>query len=276
VDEVIPTTRVGANDKTVTIDRIDPLTRSIDDETTIPLPEISVQFVLDKQQVQQPELTRAISLAKRSASDFARIEDAVLLRGLTAAAIGYQPDGVPLSQGADIQRGQDRVQYDGLGGSARNEATNPTLFVPGTSALRRHVVTVVTGRAGYGPAIVPAVAEAIVLLEGAGHMGPYHLILGSGAFVAALTPNAPALVLPKDRIEPLLGSPIRRSPGLQDNEGVLISVGGDPTDRVVAVEPTVRFIETTSQDRYRFRVYGVLALRRKEPESAVRLRFHVK
>src|SRR5688500_13036722 len=82
VDEVIPTTNVDANDKTVTIDRIDPLTRTIDDETTIPLPELSVQFVLDKQQVQQPELTRALALARRAASDFARTEDAILLRGL--------------------------------------------------------------------------------------------------------------------------------------------------------------------------------------------------
>ena len=89
VEHVIPTTKVGANDKTVAIDRINPLTGTIDDVTTIPLPEISVQFLLDKQQVQQPELTRALSLVRRAASDFARIEDEVLLRGLAGAANGY-------------------------------------------------------------------------------------------------------------------------------------------------------------------------------------------
>jgi uncharacterized linocin/CFP29 family protein len=270
VEEVIPTTTVGANDKTVTVDRINPLTRTIDDDTTIPLPEISVQFVLDKQQVQQPELTRALALVRRAASDFARLEDAVLLRGLTTApGGGFQPDQparVALPAGADIQRGQDRAQYDGLAGSARNIAINP---VTGN----QHLVQGATG-ANYGPNIVTAVADAIVMLEAAGHMGPYHLILGRDAFIAALTPNAPALVLPKDRIEPLLASPIRRSPALEPNEGVLLSAGGDPADRVVAVEPTVRFIETTSQDRYRFRVYGVLALRRKEPEATVGLEFN--
>src|SRR5438093_355566 len=85
VEEIIPTKAVGANDKTVPVVRINPLDRTIDDETTIPLPEISVPFVLDKQQVYEPELTRALALARRAASDFARLEDAVLLRGLTTA-----------------------------------------------------------------------------------------------------------------------------------------------------------------------------------------------
>ena len=268
VDEVIPTTTVGANDKTVTVDRINPMTRTIEDETTIPLPEISVRFSLDRQQVQQPELTRALAMIRRTASDFARIEDAVLLRGLIPAAPnGYQPDGIALPLGSDIQRGQNRAQYDGLAGSsARNVARNPRTG-------QRHMVQVPQAGVNFGPNIVGAVANAIVLLESAGHMGPYQLILGHAAFVAVLTPNPPALVLPKDRIEPLLASPIRRSPALEPNEGVLLSTGGDPNDRVVAVEPTIRFIETTQQDRYLFRIYGVLALRRKEPAAAVALEF---
>jgi uncharacterized linocin/CFP29 family protein len=272
VEEVIPTRTVNPNDKTVTVDRIDAQTRTIDDDTTIPLPEISVQFVLDKQQVEQPELTRALSLIRRAASDFARLEDAVFLRGLnTAPGGGFQPDQpqpgrVPLPYLADIQRGQARARYDGLAGSARNVARNPVTGI-------RQLVRMRTARVNYGPTIVTAVADAIVMLEAVGHMGPYHLILGRDAFIAALTPNAPALVLPKDRIEPLLASPIRRSPALEPDEGVLLSVGGDPADRVVAVEPIARFIETTPQDRYLFRIYGVLALRRKEPEAAVRLLF---
>jgi len=270
VAQVIPPTNVGVNDKTVTIDRMNALTRAIDDVTTIPLPEISVQFLLDKQQVQQPDLTLALSKARRAASDFARTEDAVLLRGLAVAANGYQPDGVALPALTDIQRGQHRAQYDGLAGSPRNDAFSP---VPGIGFHRVRRAT--GGGLAYGPLIVSAVAEAIVMLEAAGQMGPYHLILGRDAFIAALTPNAPALVLPKERIEPLLASPIRRSPQLQPDQGVLVSVGGNPTDRVVAVEPTIRFIETTAQDQYRFRVYGVLALRRKEPEAVVRLWFPV-
>jgi uncharacterized linocin/CFP29 family protein len=266
LDEIIPTTTVGANDKTVTIDRINAVTRAIDDETTIPLPEISVYFELDKQQINQPELTRALALIRRAASDFARLEDAVLLRGLQRGPNGYQPDGYPLPMDADIQRGQSGVSCPGLAGPA-NEAMNPGSLTP-------QVVSRPTGgQRDYGPEIVAAVAEAIVMLELGGHMGPYHLILGQAAFIAALTPNPPALVLPKDRIEPLLASLIRRAPALESNEGVLLSVGGDPTDRVVAVEPTVRFVETTARDRYRFRVYGVLTLRRKEPEAAVRLEF---
>jgi uncharacterized linocin/CFP29 family protein len=263
VERVIPTKNVGANDKTVTIDRINPLTGTIDDVTTIPLPEISVQFLLDRQQVQQPELTRALSLVRRAASDFARIEDEVLLRGLEAVGPDYQPDGRPLLPRFRIQRGQDRERYDGLAGP-RN-----VLLRPGQPHRVRRTTR---GRLDYGDLIVSAVAEAIVILEAVGHMGPYHLMLGRDVFIAALTP-APTLVLPKDRIEPLLASPIRRSPALDVDEGVLVSVGGDPTDRVVAVEPTLRFFDTTAQDEYRFRVYGVLALRRKEPEAVVRLWF---
>jgi uncharacterized linocin/CFP29 family protein len=272
VERVIPTKNVGANDKTVAIDRIDAQAGTIDDVTTIPLSEISVQFLLDKQQVQQPELTRALSLVRRAASDFARIEDEVFLRGLEAVGgDDYQPDGRPLLARVRIQRGRDRERYDGLAGSARNALLRPG-HAPGPGQL--HLVqTSRLGRLDYGDLIVAAVPEAIVLMEEAGHMGPYHLILGQRAFVAALTPNAPALVLPKDRIEPLLASPIRRSPALEPDEGVLVSTGGDPTDRVVAVEPTLRFFDTTALDQYRFRVYGVLAIRRKELAAVVQLLF---
>jgi len=269
VGHVIPTTKVGANDKTVAIDRINPLTRTIDDVTTIPLPEISIQFLLDMQQVQQPELTRALSMVRRAANDFARIEDEVLVRGLEFIANRYRPDGRPLPPLVDIQRGRNQAPYDGLAGSARNVAFRPLPLPP-----RQYLVQIPRfGRRRYGRLIVRAVPRAIGFLESAGHMGPYHLLLGERAFVAALTPNAFSLVLPKDRIEPLLASPIRRSPALDPDEGVLVSTGGDPTDRVVAVEPTLRFIETTAQDQYRFRVYGVLAIRRKEPEAVVRLLF---
>ncbi len=267
VGHVVPTTKVGANDKTVAIDRINSLTGNIDDVTTIPLPEISIQFPLDLQQVQQPELTRALSLVRRAASTFARIEDEVLLRGLAFIAGRYQPDGRTLPPRADIQRGQNLAAYDGLAGGARNIA-----FVPPLGP--QHLVQAPRfGRLNYGPLIVAAVPRAIGYLEAAGHMGPYHLILGERAFVAALTPNAFSLVLPKDRIEPLLASPIRRSPALDPDQGVLVSTGGDPADRVVAVEPTLRFIQTTARDQYLFRVYGVLAIRRKEPEAVVQLLF---
>jgi uncharacterized linocin/CFP29 family protein len=217
VERVIPTKNVGANDKTVAIDRIDAQAGTIDDVTTIPLSEISVQFLLDKQQVQQPELTRALSLVRRAASDFARIEDEVFLRGLEAVGgDDYQPEGRPLLARVRIQRGRDRERYDGLAGSARNALLRPG-HAPGPGRL--HLVqTSRLGRLDYGDLIVAAVPEAIVLMEEAGHMGPYHLILGQRAFVAALTPNAPALVLPKDRIEPLLASPIRRSPALEPKE----------------------------------------------------------
>jgi uncharacterized linocin/CFP29 family protein len=265
VERVIPTKNVGANDKTVAIDRIDRLMGTIEDVQTIPLPEISIHFFLDKQQVQQPELTRALALVRRAASDFARIEDEVFLRGLEAVGNDdYRPDGRPLLPRFRIQRGQDRARYDGLAGP-RNVVLRPGQ--PHRVQMPRH------GQLDYGHLIVTAVPAAIGILEQVEHMGPYHLILGERAFVAALTPNAPALVLPKDRIEPLLASPIRRSPALDPDEGVLVSTGGDPTDRVVAVEPTLRFVETTAQDTYRFRVYGVLAIRRKEPEAVVRLLF---
>lgn len=265
VEHIISTTKVGANDKAVAIDRINRLMGTIDDVPTMPLPEISINLYLDRQQVQQPELTRALALVRRAASDFARIEDEVFLRGIEFFAGAYRPDGRPLQQRFRIERGQDRARYDGLAGSSRN-------VVLSQGRLHR-VRTPRLGQQDYGPLIVKAVPRAIGILEEVGHMGPYHLILGERAFVAALTPNAPALILPKDRIEPLLASPIRRSPALDPDEGVLVSTGGDPTDRVVAVEPTLRFVDTTAQDTYQFRVYGVLALRRKEPEAVVQLLF---
>ena len=224
VGDIIPTVNVGENDKTVAIDRINPLTRAIDDLTTIPLPEISVVFILDKQQVQQPELKRPLALARRAAIEFARIEEAMLLRGLATAPNGYAPEGVPLLPDTDIQRGQDRVRFGGLAGDPRNDA-RPVGRGP-------HHVQRLTGGGPdvYGPYIVSAVAEAIGMLVAAGHMGPYHLILGD-AMPLLLRSRRMPLRLSSQRTGSIRcwPRPLERSPMLlRTTRACCFSVGGDP------------------------------------------------
>lgn len=129
--------------------------------------------------------------------------------------------------------------------------------------------------------LLTSITGALTSLESRGHLGPFACVLGDDAFVAANRPVAGSLVLPRDRIEPILGRELLRSSAIDDRQfeartvrGVVISLGGDAIDIAVAVDAEPEFLFVDEDGDYHFRVHERFALRIKQPTAIVRITFN--
>ena len=116
-----------------------------------------------------------------------------------------------------------------------------------------------------GQELIRAVSTAIGKLERRGHPGPFACILGNTRFDAAHTPNEDFMVLPADRIKPLLRGPLLRSGQIDGDAGIVVSLSGNTIDLVVATPPRAQFLQTTPDAKHVFRVYEKFTMRIKDP-----------
>lgn len=211
----------------------------VDDVDTLRLWTLSVHIELKQRQLAEENLAGAISAFRRAANLLARSEDAVVFNGL--------PKTDPTNQ--QLRNARVPALCRVKGGENANGLVDGTPYNPTSGPT--------------GERLIVNIAGAIATLESSGHLGPFACILGQGAFIEANTPNN-SFVLPKDRIEPLLGTQLLRSSTLRDNQVILVSLAGDPIDLVVATSPTVQFLNVSDEAKYRFRVYEKFVLRIKE------------
>jgi uncharacterized linocin/CFP29 family protein len=207
-------------------------------------------------QMADPELSSVLALFRRAANVVARLEDAVIFRGLAEDPLRPQAGVTGLPSIWQIT-GAQRAR--GL-----------------WSPEARWMIDVAAEPADLrGHAIVAAVSNAIGRLEQHGHFGPFAVALGQGLFLLAQTPDVGSLVMPQDRIIPFLGGgPLLRTSTLNDfggNSGVVVALGGAPVELVVATDMHVQFLQVTSDPVFVFRVSEKIALRIREPEAIVQL-----
>jgi uncharacterized linocin/CFP29 family protein len=234
----------------------------IDDRDTIQLATMQVRVPVRGAQIADPDMTSVLALFRRAANVLARLEDAVVFRGLVpdAAQPGrfIPPAGVAGLHGI----------WEITGGQVLNglwTATAPwTQWVPISWWPPR----------GRDTRLVRGVAKAIGRLEETGHFGPFAAVLDQKLFLVAQSPS-PALVLPQDRIIPFLsGGPLLRSSTLDNpfiGSGVVVALGGAPVELVVATDVRLQFLQLTSDPVFVFRVHEKMALRIKEPEAIIQL-----
>jgi uncharacterized linocin/CFP29 family protein len=233
---------------------------NIGDRDTMRLATLQVMVRVRNAQMVDPELSSALALFRRAANVLARLEDAIVFRGLAPDPVnpgGFAPPGRLV--------GLPRIcQITGA-----EEANG--LWAPGDRLLRE----VLPGPADQGPQIVAAVSGAIGDLEQNGHFGPFAVVLGQGLFLVAQTPDPGSLVLPQDRIIPFLGGgPLLRSSTLDEfagNSGIVVALGGAPVELVVATDVCLQFLQVTNEPIFLFRVCEKIALRIREPDAIVRL-----
>lgn len=235
---------------------------SIDDRDTIRLATLQVRVPIRNAQMADPEMTSVLAIFRRAANVIARLEDAVVFRGLAPSPTvpgGFAPPagvvglpGIWQITGAQTASGLWTL-------------THPRRWVkvaPSPASLRGH-------------AIVAAVSDAIGLLEQSGHFGPFAAVLGQGLFLLAQTPDVGSLVMPQDRIIPFLGGgPLLRSSTLDawnGFTGVVVGLGGAPVELVVATDICLQFLQVTAEPVFIFRVCEKIALRIREPEAIVQL-----
>jgi uncharacterized linocin/CFP29 family protein len=157
---------------------------------------------------------------------------------------------------------------------------------PGGLGLIEGASLVITEGVLDSDGLIRAILQAITDLEAGGHPKPFVCVLGARAFQVATVPPRAApgtLVLPRDRIEPILGSELLRSSVIDDRinwvppepaaRGLVISIAGDSMDLVRAVDVTPEFLRIDERGRYEFRVYERFALRIKRQGAIASLEF---
>jgi uncharacterized linocin/CFP29 family protein len=231
----------------------------IDDRNTIQLATLQVRVPVRGAQIADPEMTSVMALFRRAANVLARLEDAVVFTGMVADAAHpgrfRPPAGVAGLHGIWEITGGEVLR--GLLDDA-NTQPGPPPPPPVTPS---------------GALLVIRVSQAIGILEGRGHFGPFALVLGNDLFVVAQTPDHGTLVLPQDRIIPFLGGgSLLRSSTLPGDQGVMVALAGAPVELIVATDMCLQFLQLTVEPVFVFRVCEKIALRIKEPSAVVTIR----
>jgi uncharacterized linocin/CFP29 family protein len=235
---------------------------TLDDTDTRRLACLQVRVQLRGAQMQDPELTSALSLFRRAANILARLEDGIVLEGLRAPGLGLPPalpaGVVPPGVTAALPPAwqiTSAVPNDGLYEAATG--ANPLVRVnPGPPGAPLP---------GAGQRLVVGASQAISQLEARGQFGPYALVLGNGLFLVAQTPDPNSLVLPQDRIIPFLGGgSLLRSSALRPDGGVMVALGGSAIELVVATDISLQFLQVTVEPAFVFRVFEKIEVRIKD------------
>jgi uncharacterized linocin/CFP29 family protein len=239
----------------------------IQDRPVIQLATLQVRVPVRGAQMADPEMTSVLALFRRAANLLARLEDAVVFRGLVQdpAFPGQNRFAPPIAVGPPPPQ---RV-WEITGG----QESNGLWTVPLPPA--QWVIIPWGLPPGRDTRLVSGIANAIGRLEAGGHFGPFAVVLDQQLFLVAETPSL-ALVLPQDRILPFLGGgPLLRSSTLDGapnmRNGVVVALGGEPVELVVATDVCVQFLQVTADPLFVFRVCEKMALRIKEPDAIMQL-----
>jgi uncharacterized linocin/CFP29 family protein len=199
-----------------------------DDDATQKLVNLTVRVELSTEQVADEALSNALLAFRRAANILALEEDAIVF------------------QGFDPEKKKSNFVVNAPGrkeGLAENQGS------------RFQRLENLAGRT-----VVSAVVRAVRELEDRSNPGPFACILGNGLF-ESVHGASPSLVLPADRITPLLRGPLLRSGKMDDYTGIVVSLAGSVIDIVVGTPPTVQFLQRTPTAKFLFRIYERFALR---------------
>ena len=106
-----------------------------------------------------------------------------------------------------------------------------------------------------------------------GHFGPFAVALGPRFLLwPAQHPTARRTQSsPQDQIIPFLGGgSLLRCSAIPPRQGIVVALGGEPVQLVVATDMSLQFLQVTTTPNYVFRVYEKLALRIKEEQNCGR------
>jgi uncharacterized linocin/CFP29 family protein len=239
---------VGPLPSAVTVpgDVIDADRLAIAEHLTRPIVELSAEFTLTTAQVAgEASLLTATSLATRAANLLAQAEDTLIFQGDAGNKL---PVFTFVSQ--------RQLAGDGLVASAPEE-----------------IVVQPIAANHYGERTFAAVAEGCAHLQAKGQYGPYALALQDAVYADTFAPLPGTLVSPADRIKPLVTQGYVGSGALPPSIGILLSVGGNTIDLVLARDAAVFFMNVDSAGLSHFRVWERFALRIKDNTALIRLRF---
>jgi uncharacterized linocin/CFP29 family protein len=241
-------------------------TLRIIDDRTVKLFNLTVKVELSSEQVADEGLSSALLALRRAANNLAQAEDDIVFNGFGQDRVDVR--GIlPNVPAQNISGVEVPSHPDTLSGLVNMD--NAAQIVQSTARLAQARTQLpARNRPTDGDQVVAEVAQAVVDLETAFHPGPFACVLGAKVFVAVHTPAA-GLVLPADRITPILNGPLLRSGRMAPDQGIVVSLAGSDIDIVVATPPIAQFLQMTGDATYLFRVYEKFVLRIKD-KTAVR------
>lgn len=220
----------------------DPL--KVEDDTTLKLFNLTVAVELSSEQVNEEGLSSALLAFRRAANILGHSEDNLIFNGHgTSQSKDLRPKTSATVKSAPKQQP----------GLVEEAESAPTGKEAGEASPK-----------DVGEKLVKAVVGAIAHLEDKFHPGPFVAVLGNRLFNAAHTPREKSMVLPADRINPLLKGLLFRCGRLERDTGIVVSLGGSDIDIVVATPPKAQFLQVTQDAKYRFRVYEKFTWRIKD------------
>src|SRR5512132_4207580 len=236
----------------------------VDEAAETPIIEIQAQFQLTPQQVHDEQhLMTAVTLATRAANHLSQGEDLLIFQG----------EGALQSPLFAQNRVQLRSGRPGVG--LLNLAAQDIQIIPVDPLPPRQPADTQTR---WGENAFAAVARAYSILQsGEGlaqaHYGPYALIFQHVPYADTYAPLATTLIMPADRIKPLVTEGFYGTGTLPPFRGFMVSLGGNTMDVVMAREPTTAFLQEDPDGRFRFRVFERFTVREKDQTSVVRCEF---
>jgi uncharacterized linocin/CFP29 family protein len=217
---------------------------TIEEGATTPLIEIGGGFALTQGQVDtEGSAHTGERLALQAARLVALTEDRLFFRGEAA----HVPDGVVVR--------------------------NSSAARPGLLGVAETVVEVEPIRDGsYRENTFRAVTDGISRLIAAGQPGPYALVLESALYADTFAPSD-TLTTTADRLTPLLAGGFYGSGALEQQRGILISLGGEPTTIYVGQDATTSYVHEDANGDSQFRVFERVQLVARDHSALVRLYF---
>jgi uncharacterized linocin/CFP29 family protein len=134
-------------------------------------------------------------------------------------------------------------------------------------------VPLIPNTSTFGENTFAAVAKGYSTLQDKGHYGPYVLVLEPKIYADTYAPLATTLIMPADRIKPLVPAGFYGTGTLPPLTGLLISLGGNSMDYVAGYPATTGFMQQDVEDQYRFRVSERFAFRFKDFSAVIKLVF---
>jgi uncharacterized linocin/CFP29 family protein len=301
---------------------------TVDDRATAVLLEIALPVTLSRQQIREEDLSSALLQFRRRATQLGQLEDWYIFNGtyhsikLPANAQKQleqeaKDAGLPLPYYRPALPYLENLaprEWGPMSGTPTPIAgADQSLQIVGMRQRNPGALGLIEGprvqreeeMAKQGPqqpaqdeipplnndGLMKAIVRAINSLEEAGYVGPYVCVFGRNPFEAAFTSINNSTVLPRDRIEPLIGRELLHASAIDvlphrfnlyrakldkeewQSRGVLISMADEPIDLALAAEAMPEFRQVDLEGRYVFSVFERFALRIKDTKAIVPLRF---
>jgi uncharacterized linocin/CFP29 family protein len=261
---VFPTVEM-ANAPNVVLDQFNAVTMTIDEGLTRPFVEISLAFALTRSQVDnEATLRTARALALLAAKTVAQAEDEIFFQGDQAPSVIRNPFPGLLTFTNVASAG------GGLLGAVNANQVIPVFRPP---AATGSPPSSPPSGGGYGSATFDAVVQAIALLIGLGHPGPFAFMLSTEIYADTYQTVAVSQTTTAERIAPLVTEGFYGTGALPPGTGLLVSLGGEPTTIYFAQDAVAAFTQEDPGGAYRFRVFERVQFVNRDARALVRLNF---